>query len=73
VDFLRNLQKRGSPKTTGRWLRKKLQMPGAQKLNDVGAIHESPYLQVRGNDEVEAQRRRWTFYEAIRKGSEKCL
>jgi hypothetical protein len=30
----------------------------------VGAIHESP-LRVRRNDEVEAQRRRWTFYEVI--------
>jgi hypothetical protein len=30
-----------------------------------GAIHESP-LRVRRNDEVEAQRRRWTFYETIK-------
>jgi len=37
---------------------------GAQKLRSAGAIHESP-LQVRCNDEVEAQRRRWTFYETI--------
>jgi len=41
------------------WLRKKLQMQGAQKLRS------EAHLRVRRNDEVEAQRRRWTFYEAI--------
>jgi len=34
-------------------------MQGAQKLRS------EAHLQVRRNDEVEAQRRRWTFYEAI--------
>jgi hypothetical protein len=34
-------------------------MQGAQKLRS------EAYLQVRCNDEVEAQRRRWTFWEAI--------
>jgi len=53
--------RKGSPK---RWVRTKLQMQGAQKIIIVGAIHESP-LRVRCNDEVEAQRRRWTFYETI--------
>jgi hypothetical protein len=37
---------------------------GAHNLKGVGAIHESP-LQVRRNDKVAAQRRRWTFYETI--------
>jgi hypothetical protein len=46
-----------SPK---RWFRKKLQMQGAQKLRS------EAHLQVRRNDEVEAQHRRWTFYETIR-------
>jgi hypothetical protein len=41
------------------WLRKKLQIQGAQKLRS------EAHLLVRLNDEVEAQRRRWTFYEAI--------
>jgi hypothetical protein len=41
------------------WFRKKLQMQGAQKLRS------EAYAQVRCNDEVEAQRRRWTFYETI--------
>jgi hypothetical protein len=36
----------------------------AQKII-VGAIHELP-LQVRRNDEVETQRRRWTFYEVTK-------
>ena len=44
-------------------------MPGAQKLRNVAAIHESPLLRMRCNDEVEAQSRserdRWTFYETI--------
>ena len=34
-------------------------MPGAQNLRS------EAYLPVRRNDEGEAQRRRWTFYEAI--------
>jgi hypothetical protein len=34
-------------------------MQGAQKLRS------EAHLQVRCNDEVEAQRRRWTFYETI--------
>jgi hypothetical protein len=34
-------------------------MQGARKLRS------EAYLQVRCNDEVEAQRRRWTFYETI--------
>jgi hypothetical protein len=41
-------------------------MPGAQKLRS------EAYLQVRGNDEVEAQSRserdRWIFYETIKFG-----
>jgi hypothetical protein len=35
-------------------------MQGAQKLRS------EAHLQVRRNDEVAAQRRRWTFYEAIK-------
>jgi hypothetical protein len=35
-------------------------MPGAQKLRS------EAHLQVRLNDEVAAQRRRWTFYETIK-------
>jgi hypothetical protein len=35
-------------------------MQGAQKLRS------EAHLQVRRNDEVEAQRRRWTFYETIK-------
>jgi len=35
-------------------------MQGAQKLRS------EAYLQVRCNDEVEAQRSRWTFYETIK-------
>jgi hypothetical protein len=35
-------------------------MQGAQKLRS------EAYLQVRCNDEVAAQRRRWTFYETIK-------
>ena len=42
------------------WFRKKFQMQGAQKLRS------EAHLQVRRNDEVEAQRRRWTFYETIK-------
>jgi hypothetical protein len=34
-------------------------MQGAQKLR------REAHLRVRRNDEVEAQRRRWTFYKAI--------
>jgi hypothetical protein len=34
-------------------------MQGAQKLRS------EAHLQVRRNDEVEAQRSRWTFYETI--------
>ena len=34
-------------------------MQGAQNLRS------EPYYKVRRNDEGEAQRRRWTFYEAI--------
>jgi hypothetical protein len=34
-------------------------MPGAQKLRS------EAHLQVRRNDKVVAQRRRWTFYETI--------
>jgi hypothetical protein len=48
-----------SEKVAKRWFRKKLQMQGAQKLRS------EAHLQVRRNDEVEAQRRRWTFYETI--------
>jgi len=36
-----------------------LQMQGAQELRS------EAHLQVRRNDEVAAQRSRWTFYEAI--------
>ena len=43
-----------------RWFRKKLQMQGAQKLRS------EAHLQMRRNDEVAAQRRRWTFYETIK-------
>jgi hypothetical protein len=39
-------------------------MQGAQKII-VGPIHELP-LRVRRSDEVEAQRRRWIFYETIK-------
>jgi len=46
-------------KSTNRWFRKKLQMQGARELRS------EAYEQVRCNDEVEAQRRRWTFYETI--------
>ena len=35
-------------------------MPGAQNLRS------EAYLPVRCNDKGEAQRRRWTFYEAIK-------
>jgi hypothetical protein len=50
-----------SKKTLPRqWLRKKLQMQGARKLRS------EAHLQVRRNDEVEAQRSRWTFYETIK-------
>jgi hypothetical protein len=35
-------------------------MQGAQKLRS------EAHLSVRRNDEVEAQRRRWTFYEVIK-------
>jgi hypothetical protein len=35
-------------------------MQGAQKLRS------DEHLQLRRNDEVEAQRRRWTFYETIK-------
>jgi len=35
-------------------------MQGAQKLRS------EAHLQVRRNDEVAAQRRRWTFYETIK-------
>jgi hypothetical protein len=35
-------------------------MQGAQKLRS------EAYLRVRCNDEVESQRRRWTFYETIK-------
>jgi hypothetical protein len=35
-------------------------MQGAQKLRS------EAHLQVRRSDEVEAQRRRWTFYETIK-------
>jgi hypothetical protein len=35
-------------------------MQGAQNLRS------EAYLQVRCNDEGEAQRRRWTFYESIK-------
>jgi hypothetical protein len=37
-------------------------MQGARKLRS------EAHLQVRRNDEVEAQRRRWTFYETIKNG-----
>ena len=36
-------------------------MPGAQKLRS------EAHLQVRHNDEVAAQRRRWTYSETIKK------
>jgi hypothetical protein len=42
-------------------------MQGAQKLRS------EAHLQVRRNNEVEAQRRRWTFYETIKDGSAKKL
>ena len=48
-----------SPKDTRRWLRKKPQMQGTQKLRS------EAHISVRRNDEVEAQRSRWTFYEVI--------
>jgi len=35
-------------------------MQGAQKLRS------EAYLKIRRNDEVKAQRSRWTFYEAIK-------
>jgi hypothetical protein len=35
-------------------------MPGAQKLGS------EAHFRVRRNDEVEAQRRSWTFYETIK-------
>jgi len=41
-------------------------MQGAQKLR--GEAH----LQARRNDEVAAQRRRWTFYETIKKNYKEC-
>jgi hypothetical protein len=41
-------------------------MQGAQKLRSEAHLH------VRRNDEVEAQRRRWTFYETIINGRQKC-
>jgi len=47
------------------WFGKKPQIPGVQQLFVVRAIHESP-LPVRRNDEVAAQRNRWTFYETIK-------
>jgi hypothetical protein len=40
-------------------------MQGAQKLR------REAHDQVRRKDEVEAQRRRWTFYEAIKTSSAK--
>jgi hypothetical protein len=40
-------------------------MQGAQKLRN------EAHLWVRRNDEVEAQRRRWTFYETIKRWFEK--
>jgi len=49
-----------SKKSVKRWFRKKLQLQGAQKLRSEAHLH------VRRSDEVEAQRRRWTFYETIR-------
>jgi len=59
--FLRNHQGLSSrKKQPERWFRKKLQMQGAQKLRS------EAHLGVRRNDEVEAQRRRWTFYKTIR-------
>jgi hypothetical protein len=39
-------------------------MQGAQKL------WREAHMQVRRNDEVEAQRRRWTFHEVIKKERE---
>jgi len=43
-------------------------MQGAQTLRS------ETHLQVRRNDEVAAQRRRWTFYEVISIGClEKCI
>ena len=51
-----------SQKVTNRWQCKKLQMQGAQNLRS------EAYLLVRCNDEGEAQRGRWTFYEAINHG-----
>jgi hypothetical protein len=51
-DFLRDHQ--------DRWLRKKLQLQGAQKLRSEAHLH------VHRSDEGAAQRRRWTFYETIR-------
>jgi hypothetical protein len=43
-----------------RWLCKKLQLQGAQKLRS------EAHVLVRRNDEVAAQRRKWTFYEAMK-------
>ncbi|MCX5909244.1 MAG: hypothetical protein NTY64_19245, partial [Deltaproteobacteria bacterium] len=54
-------------KSPERWFRKKLQMQGAQKLRS------EAHLQVRRNDEVAAQRRRWTFYETISEGISESL
>jgi hypothetical protein len=48
-----------SKKSGDRWFPKKIQMQGAQKLRS------EAHLQVRRNDEVEAQRSRWTFSETI--------
>jgi hypothetical protein len=54
-----------SLKVVERWFLKKLQMQGAQKLRS------EAYLRVRRNDEGYGQRRRWTFYEAIKHKEER--
>jgi hypothetical protein len=56
----RNLSFDALPKLLEGWFRKKIQMQGAQKLRS------EAHLRVRRNDEVEAQRRRWIFYETIK-------
>jgi hypothetical protein len=43
-----------------RWFRKKIRRQGAQKL------WREAHVWVPRNDKVEAQRRRWTFYETIK-------
>jgi len=59
---VRSKEERGArKKSPERWFRKKVQMPGAQKMRS------EEHCQVRRNDEVAAQRHRWTYYETIKK------